>query len=86
MPRMPFRPDQIAQVSNFHSMLVHDYSDDYEHDRSVKHYFVALQNLRNSNGPQGFASADGEVVSTFPEQLADSGTQVQILARPGRLM
>ncbi len=41
--------DKINKISKFRSFVGHDYSDSFEHDRSMKHYFDPISAYGNSN-------------------------------------
>jgi hypothetical protein len=72
--------DEIAAISRFRSAVGHDYSDDFETCRSMKHYF-----LPNEVDPEGqqehwgdieiFSPIEGEIISIQEEW---AGTQIQI--------
>src|SRR5438105_4703915 len=60
----------ITKISKFRSSAGHDYSDDVEHCRSMKHYFMR---------PDGSAATWSPVAGTVSRLMADFvGTQVQI--------
>ena len=62
----------IAQVSKFRSSAGHDYHDDEEQCRSMKHYFVA---------PDATTSIFSPVAGTVSRLAADFvGTQIQIVS------
>jgi len=66
--------DNIYQISTFRSGIGHDYSDDFESCRSMKHYFQPNGSVDWST-VQIFSPVTG-TVSTIYEEWA--GTQVQI--------
>ncbi|HTI97962.1 MAG TPA: hypothetical protein VL527_03585 [Dongiaceae bacterium] len=66
---------KIQSISRFRSGLGHDYSDDFESCRSMKHYFVPRSGVDRS-GIQIFSPVGGTVFRMEPEQTANSGVQV----------
>ncbi|MBI2428449.1 MAG: hypothetical protein HYV29_06570 [Ignavibacteriales bacterium] len=66
--------DKIARISKFRSGIGHDYSDDSEQCRSMKHYFQPKSGVAWS-AVKIFSPAGGTVVRIFDEW---AGTQVQI--------
>ena len=40
---------KIQEISKFRSFAGHDYSDSFEHDRSMKHYYAPKEEFGNSN-------------------------------------
>ncbi len=74
VPRFVDRPyidlTHVVQLSRFRSSAGHDYSDDREHCRSMKHYFIA---------PDASTSIVAPVAGTVTTLRADFvGTQVVI--------
>jgi len=72
--------DEIATISKFRSAVGHDYSDDFESCRSMKHYFWPVGG--EPGGPQEnwgqieiFSPIEGEIVSVREEW---AGVQIQI--------
>jgi len=68
---------KISAISRFRSGMGHDYSDDFEHCRSMKHYFIIDPTVDGSQVGI-FAPVTGTVVNEFAESTAGSGTQVWI--------
>lgn len=66
--------DKIERISKFRSGIGHDYSDDSESCRSMKHYFQPKSAV-NWSLVKIFSPVDGKVVRIFDEW---AGTQVQI--------
>ncbi|PKL82607.1 MAG: hypothetical protein CVV24_09235 [Ignavibacteriae bacterium HGW-Ignavibacteriae-3] len=66
--------NKICSISKFRSGVGHDYSDDFEHCRSMKHYFVPCDD-ENWSLVKIFSPVDGTVDRIFEEW---AGTQVQI--------
>ncbi len=66
---------RINRVSYFRSSYGHDYSDDLEHCRSMKHYFDAAT-VPNSATVAIFAPVTGTLVRIEAEQTF--GTQIQV--------
>jgi hypothetical protein len=69
-----FELEIISKISLFRSSVGHDYSDDYEHCRSMKHYFMPYQNLDWST-VRVFSPVDG-IIETIHEEWA--GNQIHI--------
>jgi hypothetical protein len=65
---------KIARISKFRSGEGHDYSDDFESCRSMKHYFVPKDGIDWST-VQVYSPIKGKVIRTIQEW---AGTQVQI--------
>jgi len=65
--------DRIAQISKFRSSIGHDYSDDFEHCRSMKHYFMPDESIDWSQ-VRVIAPVDGIVALFFEESIR--GTQI----------
>ncbi|MBL7010961.1 MAG: hypothetical protein ISR82_07050 [Candidatus Marinimicrobia bacterium] len=64
--------DKISQISKFRSGIGHDYSDDFESCRSMKHYF-------QPNGDWSSVKIYSPVVGTVSRIFEEwAGTQVQI--------
>jgi len=66
--------ERIAKISKFRSSVGHDYSDDFEHCRSMKHYFW-LDGDSGWENARLYAPVNGTVSWRFEEWL---GTQVWI--------
>ncbi|MBN2105481.1 hypothetical protein JW835_15690 [bacterium] len=66
--------DKISQISKFRSGEGHDYSDDFESCRSMKHYFRPKNSIAWST-VQIFSPVNGNVSRIYEEW---AGTQVQI--------
>jgi hypothetical protein len=66
--------DDIHRISKFRSGIGHDYSDDFETCRSMKHYFEPKSSI-DWAVVQIFSPIDGRVSTIFEEW---AGTQVQI--------
>lgn len=66
--------NKISQISKFRSGIGHDYSDDGEHCRSMKHYYIPFDNTDWST-VKIFSPVNGTVDRTIEEW---AGTQVQI--------
>jgi len=66
--------DKISRISKFRSAAGHDYSDDYEHCRNMKHYYASYDSLDWST-IKIFSPINGTVSTIFDEW---AGTQVQI--------
>ena len=65
---------KIARISKFRSGEGHDYSDDFESCRSMKHYFVPKDGI-DWTTVQVYSPIKGKVIRTIQEW---AGTQVQI--------
>ena len=68
---------KITTISKFRSGEGHDYSDDFEHCRSMKHYFV-IDPLQDATQVRIFSPVTGTVVSESLETKTNSGTQIWI--------
>jgi len=68
---------KVAVISRFRSGEGHDYSDDFEHCRSMKHYYSFATNV-NSADVRIFAPVTGIITRETAEQTTNSGTQVWI--------
>jgi hypothetical protein len=66
-------PDSIEQISLFRSGIGHDYSDDFESCRSMKHYF--MPKVQTWANVKIFSPVDGTVVRVIDEW---AGSQVHI--------
>ena len=66
--------DTIHQISKFRSGIGHDYSDDFESCRSMKHYFQPNDSVDWSE-VEIYSPVDGTVSRMYEEW---AGTQVQI--------
>ncbi len=64
--------DKIARVSKFRSGAGHDYSDDFETCRSMKHYFVAKPEVDRLS-VKIFSPLDGVVIATTEEWFPGVG-------------
>jgi hypothetical protein len=58
--------DKIQRISKFRSAVGHDYSDDFEKDRSMKHYFEPKADI-DWSAVKIFSPVDGTVVRAFEE-------------------
>ena len=67
-------PDNIYQISKYRSGIGHDYSDDFEFCRSMKHYFQPNDSVDWST-IQIYSPVNGTVSKIYEEW---AGTQVQI--------
>jgi hypothetical protein len=65
--------NKIGMISKFRSGFGHDYSDDFEFCRSMKHYYTPLNNSADSISI--YSPVKGKVVRMFSEW---AGNQVQI--------
>jgi hypothetical protein len=70
---------KISAISRFRSGEGHDYSDDFEHCRSMKHYFTISTNT-DPNQVKLFSPITGYVQNDFPESTPHSGNQLWISA------
>jgi hypothetical protein len=66
--------DKITRISKFRSSIGHDYSDDFESCRSMKHYFMPKSDI-NWSDIKIFSPVKGTVSKIYQEW---AGTQVQI--------
>ncbi len=66
--------DKIGKISKFRSGIGHDYSDDFENCRSMKHYFIPKQDVDWST-IKIFSPISGKIVKVYNEW---AGTQLQI--------
>jgi len=73
-------PAKIERISRFRSGVGHDYSDDFESCRSLKHYFQP-SNIVSWASIQIRSPVAGTVIRLEPEILAGGGTQVRIKSR-----
>jgi hypothetical protein len=69
--------DQISRISKFRSSEGHDYHDDFEQCRSMKHYFQPKSSV-DWSGIKLVAPVSGTVSRMFEEW---AGTQVQIQSK-----
>lgn len=69
--------DKISSISRFRSGEGHDYSDDFEHCRNMKHYFT-IDSSVDATSVKIFSPISGYIYAEQPEDLANSGTQVRI--------
>jgi len=67
--------DKIDSISRFRSGIGHDYSDDYEACRSMKHYFKPQYDV-DWGAVKIFSPVNGIVTNTFPETIG--GNQIAI--------
>ncbi len=69
----PYNLEQVREISKFRSCAGHDYSGlnvhgEMEDDRSMKHYFTPIEEIRNSEYVmEVFAPVDGKIVSNVKE-------------------
>ncbi len=68
---------KIQTISRFRSGIGHDYSDDFESCRSMKHYFIPKSNVDRAS-IQIFSPVGGTVFQMQPEQSPNSGIQIWI--------
>jgi hypothetical protein len=68
---------KIDMISKFRSGVGHDYSDDFESCRSMKHYYMPFSNL-DWSAVNIFSPVNGAVVSLSTESFPNSGKQVHI--------
>jgi len=71
---------KISMISKFRSGQGHDYSDDFESCRSMKHYYLARDGVEHSS-VKAFAPVTGTVIGTTDEWLDQdrwAGTAVGI--------
>jgi len=73
-------PAKVERISRFRSGVGHDYSDDFESRRSMKHYFQPSNSV-NWASVQIRSPVEGTVSRLDREGLADSGTQIRIKSR-----
>ena len=66
--------NKINTISVFRSFEGHDYSDAYEHNLSMKHYFTPYA---SAGTIEIYSPTDGQITAIFPEQN-QAGYQVQI--------
>lgn len=66
--------DKIQQISRFRSSEGHDYSDSYEHCRSMKHYFQPFNNI-NWGEVKIISPVSGTIRKVYDEW---AGTQLHI--------
>lgn len=66
--------DKIARISKFRSGIGHDYWDDEEHCRSMKHYFMPKDSV-DASLIKIFSPVSGSIVRIYDEW---AGTQMQI--------
>jgi hypothetical protein len=67
----------IARISKFRSGVGHDYSDNFESCRSMKHYFQPNNSVDWST-IKIFSPVNGTISKIEAESLSNGGTQVQI--------
>lgn len=70
--------EKIADISKFRSGIGHDYSDDFESCRSMKHYFEPKSNI-NWSSVRIYSPIEGTVI--FLLQEGGAGTKVQIKSK-----
>ena len=68
---------KISAISRFRSGEGHDYSDDFEHCRSMKHYFT-ISTSADPNQVKIFSPITGYVQNDFPESTPNSGNQIWV--------
>lgn len=68
---------KIQQISCFRSGIGHDYSDDFESCRSMKHYFQP-SNTVDWSAVQITSPVTGTITSLMGETLTNGGTQIHI--------
>jgi hypothetical protein len=68
--------EKIDKISKFRSGIGHDYWDDYEHCRSMKHYFFPLETFDWSQ-VKIFSPVTGKIV-----MIVDEGRGIQIKIEP----
>lgn len=68
---------KITAISRFRSGMGHDYSDDFEHCRSMKHYFI-IDPMVDGSQVGIYAPVTDTIANEFTETTPDSGTQVWI--------
>ena len=68
---------KVSNISRFRSGDGHDYSDDFEHCRSMKHYFIIDPSV-DATAVRIFSPITGYIYSELQEGLTNSGTRVQI--------
>jgi len=60
--------DKMKQISRFRSMAGHDYSDNFESNRSMKHYYLPKDEYGNSNDQiKVFSPVKGTITMSWPE-------------------
>lgn len=69
--------DMIDSISRFRSGEGHDYSDDFESCRSMKHYYRPKSGV-NAAEINIYSPVDGTIRYIMVEQLASAGTQICI--------
>lgn len=68
--------DKIHQISRFRSGIGHDYSDDFEACRSMKHYFQPFDEVDWST-VKIFSPIDGHIIRAYDEW---AGTKIEIVS------
>jgi hypothetical protein len=66
-------PSDIKEISKFRSATGHDYADDFEECRSMKHYFKPNSNSPN---PTIYAPVSGKIINIEKEGRENSGSQI----------
>lgn len=60
--------DKMQKISRFRSMAGHDYSDNFETNRSMKHYYLPKDEYGNSNDQiKVFSPVNGTITMSWPE-------------------
>ncbi len=67
--------DKIGAISKFRSGVGHDYSDDFETCRSMKHYFTTAPSLMNDTTTQIYSPVNGTIIFLQPEW---TGNHIQV--------
>lgn len=73
--------DKIDSISRFRSGAGHDYSDDYESCRSMKHYFRPKE-TEDWSAVKIFSPVNGIVTNTFPESIGGNQIAISPLGMP----
>jgi hypothetical protein len=68
--------DHVARISRFRSAVGHDYSDDFESCRSMKHY------VDTPPGTRVWAPVDGDVIYFDPGLAMGSHIEIQSTVQP----
>ena len=70
--------DSITKISRFRSSIGHDFSDDFESCRSMKHYFVPNGNGTTWDSVKIFCPIDGIIIQLIEEW---AGTKISIKSK-----
>ena len=70
--------DKIERISKFRSGEGHDYSDDFESCRSMKHYYSPDSQVVDWSQIKIFSPVDGTILKMEVEGLPNSGKQLHI--------